>query len=118
MRLAAYWKCTELVTNFRFDYSYIGSNLPPSSRPCPSLTQMTVCVPVNGGVRNTLSRPSGNWVADKQQITWKIGEVPSGSSDSESYNFPRMLFMLRRLLINLYNHNYVRVSVQSRNASF
>jgi hypothetical protein len=82
VRLAAYWKCTELVTNFRFDYSYIGSNLPPSSRPCPSLTQMTVCVPVNGGVRNTLSRPSGNWVADKQQITWKIGEVPSGSSDS------------------------------------
>ena len=57
-------------------------------------------------------------MADKQQITWKIGEVPSGSSDSESYNFPRMLFMLRRLLINLYNHNYVRVSVQSRNASF
>ena len=84
VRLAAFWKCTELITNFRFDYSYISSHLPPSSGPTrPPLTQMTVCVPVNGGVRNTLSRPSGNWLSDKQQITWKIGEVAPGDSESE-----------------------------------
>ena len=84
VRLAAFWKCTELITNFRFDYSYISSHLPPSSGTTrPPLTQMTVCVPVNGGVRNTLSRPSGNWLSDKQQITWKIGEVAPGDSESE-----------------------------------
>ena len=81
MRLTAYWKCTELVTNFRFDYSYIGAKL-PSTTP-PPLTQVSVCVPVNGGVRNTLSRPSGNWLAEKQQIVWKIGEVAPGDGESE-----------------------------------
>ena len=93
VRLAAYWKCTEKVTNFRFDYTYIGANLPSSSR--PPLTQMSVCVPVNGGVRNTLSRPSGNWVADKQQITWKIGEVAPGESDGGSIpNHPTPPFLV------------------------
>jgi hypothetical protein len=82
VRLAAYWKCTELVTNFRFDYCYIAANLPPSPGPRPPLTQMNVCVPVNGGVRNTLSRPSGNWLADKQQIVWKVGDVAPGDTET------------------------------------
>ena len=84
VRPAAYWKCTELITNFRFDYTYITANLPPSTGLTrPPITQMTVCVPVNGGVRNTLSRPSGNWMADKQQIMWKIGEVQASDNESE-----------------------------------
>jgi hypothetical protein len=82
VRLTAYWKCTELVTNFRFDYSYIGSNLPMATP--PPLTQVSVCVPVNGGVRNTLSRPSGSWLADKQQIVWKIGEVAPGDGETQT----------------------------------
>ena len=79
LKVATYWKCETAVTNFRFDYTYVGSNMPSVMK--PPLTHVSVCVPVNGGVRNTLSKPSGNWLADKQQIMWKIGEVAANEGE-------------------------------------
>ena len=41
----------------------------------PSLTNVAFTVPISGGVRNALSKPTGNWSTDINTMRWKLGEV-------------------------------------------
>eukprot|EP00731_Ephydatia_muelleri_P018986 Em0011g1026a len=75
LHLASYWKCEPKVTNFRLDYTY---NPAAFNTPVP-ITSLSVCVPVNGGVVNTLSKPQAEWNAEQGKMVWKIGDLqPQG----------------------------------------
>ena len=78
LKLVCYWKCDSAITNFRLDYTYQPSALrrpgPNSAHKFP-LTGVIVSVPVNGGVSNALSKPTGTWVPDQDKMVWKVGEA-------------------------------------------
>ena len=61
------------MTNFRLDYVYQPSTLKQLKK--PSLTNISVVVPVSGGVRNSLSKPDGNWVAEQNRMMWKLDDL-------------------------------------------
>jgi hypothetical protein len=55
--MVAYWKCTDTHTDLRLDYKYNGNAM---ASPCP-LLNLSIAVPVGGGVMNMQSQPTGVW---------------------------------------------------------
>ena len=73
LKLVSFWKCEPSMTNFRLDYVYQPSNLKQLKK--PAMTNMSVVVPVGGGVRKSLSKPEGSWVAEQNRMMWKLGDL-------------------------------------------
>lgn len=57
LQLCSYWKCDEDATDLRVDYRYNPSCM---SAPC-SISNLSVLVPMNGGVSIMQSKPSATW---------------------------------------------------------
>ena len=57
LQMVAYWKCGDTHTDLRLDYKYNGHAM---ATPSP-LLNMSIAVPVDGGVVNMQSQPSGTW---------------------------------------------------------
>ena len=57
LQMTSYWKCESGVTNFRLDYCYNSQALRP---PVP-LQNVSVIVPVDGGVMNMVAKPNAQW---------------------------------------------------------
>ena len=57
LQLCSYWKCDEEATDLRVDYRYNPSCM---SAPC-SIGNLSVLVPMNGGVTIMQSKPSATW---------------------------------------------------------
>ena len=57
LQMVAYWKCEPSHTDLRLDYKYNGHTMPS---PFP-LLNLSVAVPVTGGVQNMQSQPTGTW---------------------------------------------------------
>ena len=55
--MVAYWKCSEAYTDLRLDYKY---NAHAMATGCP-LLNLSIAVPVDGGVINMQSQPTGTW---------------------------------------------------------
>ncbi len=72
LQLVAYMKCEPTVTNFRMDYTY----QPSVFQLKPTLTKVTFSVPMDGGVKNALTKPTGKWSAETNRMTWAIGDIP------------------------------------------
>lgn len=53
----AYWKCEYNQTDLKVDYKY---NSHAMASPSP-LLNLTVAIPVDGGVQNVQSKPSAQW---------------------------------------------------------
>ncbi len=68
--LIGYWKCELATTNFRLDYTYTPAAFAPQQ---PTLTNVSVTVPVSGGVKNVLSRPTGTW--EEGVMKWKLEDL-------------------------------------------
>lgn len=75
LQLCSYWKCDEEATDLRVDYRYNPSCM---SAPC-SISNLSVLVPMNGGVTIMQSKPSATWSAEHQRALWKLQEVSSTS---------------------------------------
>ena len=56
-QLVAYWKCESGHTDLRVDYKY---NSHAMASPSP-LLNLTVAVPVDGGVKCMQSKPTAQW---------------------------------------------------------
>lgn len=56
-QLVSYWKCGNSHTDLKIDYKY---NSHAMSSPSP-LLNVSVAVPVDGGVRNMHSKPTAQW---------------------------------------------------------
>ena len=55
--MVAYWKCESDHTDLRLDYKY---NAHAMSLPA-ALMNLSIAVPVDGGVKNMQSKPNGTW---------------------------------------------------------
>ena len=73
LKLVSFWKCEPSMTNFRLDYIYQPSSLKQPKK--PTMTNISVVVPVSGGVRKSLSKPEGNWVAEQNRMMWKLEDL-------------------------------------------
>lgn len=87
LQLCSYWKCEEEATDLRVDYRYNPSCM---SAPC-SISNLSVVVPMNGGVTIMQSKPSATWSAEHQRAFWKLQEV---SNTSETQGTLRARFDL------------------------
>lgn len=54
----AYWKCTSSHTDLKVDYKYNSHSM---SSPTP-LLNVTVAVPVDGGVKSHQLKPAAQWL--------------------------------------------------------
>ena len=63
LQMVAYWKCTPDHTDLRLDYKYNGHAIskPGSLGRPPPLLNLSIAVPVDGGVKNMQSKPNGTW---------------------------------------------------------
>lgn len=57
LQLVAYWKREVNQTNLKIDYKY---NSHAMSSPSP-LLNLTIAVPVDGGVTNMQTKPAAHW---------------------------------------------------------
>jgi len=69
--IMSYWRCEEGHTDLRIDYKY---NQYAMSRPS-SLLNLSLAVPLDGGVQSMMSEPKGTWVQETARAVWKIPEV-------------------------------------------
>jgi hypothetical protein len=56
-QLVSYWKCEQTHTDIKIDYKY---NSHAMTQPSP-LLNVSISVPVDGGVRNVQSKPHSAW---------------------------------------------------------
>ncbi|CAH1393092.1 unnamed protein product [Nezara viridula] len=71
LQLVAYWKREVNQTNLKIDYKY---NSHAMSSPSP-LLNLTIAVPVDGGVTNMQTKPAAHWVQETQRAIWKFTEL-------------------------------------------
>ncbi|XP_014256328.1 F-BAR domain only protein 2 isoform X2 [Cimex lectularius] len=71
LQLVAYWKCETNQTDLKIDYKY---NSHAMASPSP-LLNLTVAVPIDGGVTNFQSKPTAIWVPENQRALWKFTEL-------------------------------------------
>jgi hypothetical protein len=55
--MVAYWKCSDSYTDLRLDYKYNAHAMSTAS----ALLNLSIAVPVDGGVMNMQSQPTGTW---------------------------------------------------------
>lgn len=75
--LVAYWKCESTHTDLKVDYKY---NSHAMAAPSP-LLNLTVAVPVDGGVTSLQSKPSAQWLAESHRVIWKFTELSQHSEN-------------------------------------
>ena len=56
-QMVAYWKCSDSYTDLRLDYKYNAHAMATAS----ALLNLSIAVPVDGGVLNMQSQPTGTW---------------------------------------------------------
>ena len=57
LQMVAYWKCTPEHTDLRLDYKYNGHAMAQAN----PLMNISIAVPIDGGVKNMQSKPNGVW---------------------------------------------------------
>ncbi|XP_065348397.1 F-BAR domain only protein 2 isoform X8 [Cloeon dipterum] len=88
-QLVAYWKCDDNQTGLKVDYKYNSHAMASPS----SLLNLTVAVPVDGGVLSMQSKPSGLWVPESNRAMWKFTEL-SQHSENHGVGSLRAIFEL------------------------
>lgn len=76
-QIVSYWKCETDHTDLKVDYKY---NLHAMSPPSP-LLNVSVCVPMDGGVKNVIAMPKNTWNAENEQALWRFTELSQHSED-------------------------------------
>merc|ERR1712072_1315767 len=68
-------KCSDSYTDLRLDYKY---NPHAMASTCP-LLNLSIAVPVDGGVVNVQSQPNGTWMKESNRALWKFTELSQHS---------------------------------------
>ncbi|PIK54104.1 putative F-BAR domain only protein 2, partial [Apostichopus japonicus] len=71
LKLCSYWKCETTCTEIRVDYAY---NPTAMENPVP-LSDVSLIVPVDGGVTVMQSKPAATWSAERKTALWKLGDI-------------------------------------------
>lgn len=70
-QMVSYWKCEDNHTDLRLDFKY---NQHAMAQPTP-LLNLTLAVPVDGGVQNMTSQPKGAWNQESRRALWKFPDL-------------------------------------------
>uniref|UniRef100_A0A182Q8I3 MHD domain-containing protein n=1 Tax=Anopheles farauti TaxID=69004 RepID=A0A182Q8I3_9DIPT len=76
-QLVSYWKCEQRHTDIKIDYKY---NCHAMAQPSP-LLNVSISVPVDGGVKNVQSKPHSAWQGELNRLVWNFTDI-SQHSDS------------------------------------
>lgn len=90
IHLMSYWRCEEGHTDLRVDYKY---NQHAMAR-VTGLQNVSLAVPVDGGVASMMSEPKGTWVQESSRAMWKFPEIGL-SSPGAGVGSIRARFQLR-----------------------
>uniref|UniRef100_UPI0035901D44 F-BAR domain only protein 2 isoform X6 n=1 Tax=Myxine glutinosa TaxID=7769 RepID=UPI0035901D44 len=77
LHLSVFWRCEETTTNVRLDYKYHREACSP-----PTLSNVQVAIPVDGGVSSMQAVPNGLWNAEQKRALWKISEISEKSENA------------------------------------
>lgn len=91
LQLSAYWRCDEEQTDLKIDYQYNAQCMSSSV----SLNNVSVVVPVDGGVTIMQSKPTAIWSSEHQRCMWKLAVI-SSAVDQTGSNALRARFDLSR----------------------
>ncbi len=72
LQMVAYWKCADGHTDLRLDYKYNSHAMASPSLP---LLNLSIAVPVDGGVTKMQSKPDGQWIPESNRALWRFGEL-------------------------------------------
>jgi len=76
--IMSYWRCEEGHTDLRIDYKY---NQHAMARPT-ALQNVSLAVPVDGGVSSMMSEPKGSWVPESNRAMWKFPDISSTNANA------------------------------------
>lgn len=75
--IMSYWKCENGHTDLRINYKY---NQHAMARPT-ALQNISLAVPIEGGVTSMMSEPKGTWMAESNRAMWKFSDICSSNAD-------------------------------------
>jgi len=75
--IMSYWRCEEAHTDLRIDFKY---NQHAMARPT-ALQNVSLAVPVDGGVSSMMSEPKGTWVSESNRAMWKFPDVSAANAN-------------------------------------
>ncbi|XP_049529383.1 F-BAR domain only protein 2 isoform X3 [Anopheles darlingi] len=76
-QLVSYWKCEQRHTDIKIDYKYNCHAMATAS----PLLNVSISVPVDGGVKNVQSKPHSAWQGESNRLVWNFTDI-SQHSDS------------------------------------
>ncbi|XP_055634519.1 F-BAR domain only protein 2 isoform X6 [Toxorhynchites rutilus septentrionalis] len=76
-QLVSYWKCEQRHTDIKIDYKY-NSHAMANASP---LLNVSLTVPVDGGVRNVQSKPHSAWQGESNRLVWNFTDISQHSDN-------------------------------------
>jgi len=76
--IMSYWRCEEGHTDLRIDFKY---NQHAMARPT-ALQNVSLAVPVDGGVSSMMSEPKGTWVTESNRAMWKFPDISASNANA------------------------------------
>lgn len=77
-QLVCYWKCEPTHTDIKIDYKY---NSHAMASPSP-LLNVSISVPVDGGVKNVQSKPFSAWLGESNRLVWNFTDISQHSDNN------------------------------------
>ncbi|XP_063697271.1 F-BAR domain only protein 2 isoform X2 [Culicoides brevitarsis] len=77
-QLVSYWKCETTHTDLKIDYKY---NSHAMASPSP-LLNVSINVPVDGGVKNVQSKPHSAWLGESNRLVWNFTDISQHSDNN------------------------------------
>lgn len=71
IHLMSYWRCEEGHTDLRVDFKYNQHSMSRGT----ALQNVSLAVPVDGGVTSMMSEPKGTWIQESNRALWKFPEI-------------------------------------------
>ncbi|XP_070491460.1 F-BAR domain only protein 2 isoform X7 [Chironomus tepperi] len=76
-QLVSYWKCEPSHTDIKIDYKYNNHAMASAS----PLLNVSISVPVDGGVRNVQSKPHSAWLGESNKLVWNFTDISQHSDN-------------------------------------
>lgn len=80
LQLVSYWKCESKHTDLKIDYKY-NSHAMTVTTPSP-LLNVSISVPVDGGVRTVQSKPHSAWMGESNRLVWNFTDISQFSENN------------------------------------
>ncbi|XP_055609112.1 F-BAR domain only protein 2 isoform X11 [Uranotaenia lowii] len=76
-QMVSYWKCETKNTDIKIDYKYNNHAMAVAS----PLLNVSITVPVDGGVKNVQSKPHSAWQGESNRLVWNFTDISQHSDN-------------------------------------